>query len=77
MQSQANLKSKLTCKFIIPVSDIQIYCPEHTRTVTDFRRMPHLPGNSNLGTLTQPNEIDFMRTTDDIPGHTIHSVDYT
>ena len=38
--------------------------------------MAHLPGNfNNSGTLTQPNEIAFMRTTHKIPGRTALSVD--
>ena len=38
--------------------------------------MAHLPGNFNLGTLAQPNEIAFMCTTCGIPGRTAHSVDH-
>ena len=38
--------------------------------------MPHLPGNFNSRTLTQPNEIDFTCTTHGIPGCTAHSVDH-
>ena len=38
--------------------------------------MAHLPGNFNLGTLTQPNEIAFMHTTHEIPGCTALSVDH-
>ena len=38
--------------------------------------MPHLPGNFNSGTLTQPNEVYFTCTTRGIPGHTTHSVDH-
>ena len=41
-----------------------------------YPRMAHLPGNFNLRTLTQPNEIAFTRTTCGIPGHTAHSVDH-
>ena len=59
------------------IRDRIYYGQRHIPGWHTYPGMVHLPGNFISGTLTQPNEIAFMRTTRNIPGHTALSVDHT
>ena len=56
--------------------DSMSYCRLRILGQNTYPRMTHLPGNFSLRSLTRPNEIDFMCTAHEIPGHIMYTVDH-
>ena len=59
-----------------PIRDRIYYGWHHILGWHTYPGMVHLPGNFNVGTLTQSNEIASTCTTRGIPGPTVHSLDH-